>query len=390
MASVFQGVAHPAEQRNLADTIVAAVFMGLVRERLTKGYQVFIGYGGGFDAYEGSQVQGQKKDPSGPEADLHTELLGILSNKFVAYKDQLVIGAANKWVDASKGRRENASTSSYVITGAMSDKQVHVEMSKKAKQLALDCLNSNQKMGTLKERGAYYGVADCYNGEVFGPVATSRQVFWAENSPDRWMNPSRGWIYTNQERNEVASGSNAKMDDTDDEQLIASGLSERMSGYVLGYCHGMIFAEHLCKVFKGGTAYEISMNEQTCKNASCFGCSSFMFANGMPPSWMHLGGAQSWAPLPEKATNFGYSAHIRNDKLIVETARSMNKAWADATASWMQTGVGYTTKSPKNATLKAAFSGKSTRQIANFFLDALTIHGRDDLERILAILKHGF
>ncbi len=390
MASVFEGVVHPAEQRNLADTIVAAVFMGLVRDRLTKGYQVFIGYGGGFDSYEGSQVQGQKKDPSGPEADLHTELLGILSNKFVAYKDQLVIGAANKWVDASKGRRENASTSSYVITGAMSDRQVHVEMSKKAKQLALDCLNSNQKMGTLKERGAYYGVADCYNGEVFGPVATSRQVFWAEHSPDRWMNPSRGWIYTNQERNEVASGSNAKMDDTDDEQLIASGLSERMSGYVLGYCHGMIFAEHICKVFKGGTAYEISMNEQTCKNASCFGCSSFMFANGMPPSWMHLGGAQSWAPLPEKATNFGYSAHIRNDKLIVETARSMNKAWADATASWMQTGVGYTTKSPKNATLKAAFSGKSTRQIANFFLDALTIHGRDDLERILAILKHGF
>ena len=99
----------------------------------------------------------------------------------------------------------------------MSDKQIHVEMSKKAKQLALDCLNSNQKLGTLKERGAYYGVADCYNGEVFGPVATSRQVYWRETSADRWMNPSRGWIYINQERNEVAGGSNAKMDDTDDE-----------------------------------------------------------------------------------------------------------------------------------------------------------------------------
>src|SRR3990167_5455368 len=109
MASVFEGVVHPAEQRNLADTIVTAVFMGLTRERLTKGYQYFIGYGGGVDNYE-KGPEGKRKEVNGPEAESHKDLLAILSDKFVAYKNQLVIGASNKWVDASKGRKEQIST----------------------------------------------------------------------------------------------------------------------------------------------------------------------------------------------------------------------------------------------------------------------------------------
>ena len=124
-------------KRNLADTIVAAVFMGLVRERLTKGYQVFIGYGGGFDAYEGARSRA-KKDPSGPEADLHTELLESSRTSLWLQRPAGHWGG-QQMGGCVEGRRENASTSSYVITGAMSDKQVRRDV-EEAKQLALDCL----------------------------------------------------------------------------------------------------------------------------------------------------------------------------------------------------------------------------------------------------------
>lgn len=387
MTTVFTGVNNPKDQVVLADTIVTAVFMGLVRERLVNRFQVFIGYGGGFDPYEGSQNPGQGKKIAEDDENLHKYLDGMLGDIFPAYKRQLVIGPSNKWVDASKGKRTSAPTSSYVITGAPSDKQIHVEMSSAAKRLALDCLNSNRYQGkndpqeaVLKERGAYYGVADLDNGEVYGPIATTRQLFGPDSG--RWMKASHGWIMAG---DVAAPGSNAKMDDTEDERIIAIGLDPE-SQYVVGYCHGMIFAEHLCKVANGGTAYEISMNEQTCKNASCFGCSTFMFANGMPPSWMHIGSAESWSPLPEKASNYSYKAHFKHER-IESVAKDMNKKWETATARWLKTGLQYTSRSARYHFLKDKMSGKSTKQLAYWFLDALMIHGRGDLERIINILS---
>jgi hypothetical protein len=382
MTSVFTGVDNQKEQVALADTIVTAVFMGLVRERLVSGYQVFIGYGGGFDPYEGSQNPGQGKRVSDEDENLHKYLETLLQEKFPAYASKLVIGAANKWMDASKGKREHVTTSNYVITGAPSQKQIHKEMSVAARRLAIDCLNSNRyKDAVSKERGAYYGVADLDNGEIYGPIATTRHVYWERSG--RWLNPSHGWIMAG---NVVAPGSNAKMDDTDDEKLIAAGLTTVEDvPYVIGYCHGMIFAEHICKVSGGGTAYEISMNEQTCKNASCFGCCTFMFANGMPPSWMHIGSAESWAPLPEKAGNFSYRAHFNHNR-IEEVAKSMNKTWADAVARWMKSGVNYTTRSSKTSLVKERLLGASNREAAYWFLDALTFHGRGDIERIINVL----
>lgn len=383
MSSVFDGLNLDWDRVVLADTIVTSVFMGLVRERLVGGFQVFIGYGGGFDVYQGSQTPNQGKAISEEDREQHDQLDRRLREIFSAYANKLVIGPSNKWVDASKGGRQHVPTSSYVITGAQSAKQIHKAMSTRAQLLAVDCLNSNNYRGTWsKERGAYYGVADLNNGEVYGPIATTRQIYWSESG--RWMTPGQGWIRAPGQL--VADGSNARMSDTADERLISNGLYTKQDWqYVVGYCHGMIFAEHICKVAGGGTAYEISMNEQTCKNASCFGCSTFMFANGMPPSWMHLGSAESWSPLPEDADNFAYTAHF-NRQRIESVARQMNNAWATAVARWMKSGLNYTKRSPQAGRLAQHMNGKSDRQIAYFFLDALTLHGRGDLERILGIL----
>jgi hypothetical protein len=389
MPSIFQGIDDEKEQKELADAIVTAVFMGLVRERLTSRCHVFIGYGAGFDDYAGAQ-EGKGSAIDQKDVDKHEDLKKRLAKIFPAYASQLVIHEADKWADASKGKRKHYPTSSYVITGAESFEQVHKPMSPSARQLALDLLNSNRYNGgtkdsptldehrVLKERGAYYGVADLDNGEVFGPVSTTRQLFGAGSG--RWMKPGNGWIMTPQG---IASGSNARMGDTLHEKLITAGIPKSIP-YVVGYTHGMIFAEHICKVAGGGTAYEVSMNEQTCKNASCFGCTTFMFANGMPPSWLHLGRAESWSPLPEIAGNYAYKAHFSHTT-IVQVAKSMNKAWADAVARWFKVGVGYISKSPQSSFVKIMIRGRTNQVLAYWFLDALSIH-KSDLDRILDVL----
>lgn len=390
MASIFQGIDDENEQKELADALVTAVFMGLVRERLTSGYHVFIGYGAGFDDYEGAQEnKGSAIDQK--DVEKHDDLRKRLARTFPAYASQLVIHEADKWADASKGRRKHYPTSSYVITGAESLEQVHKPMSVSARRLALDLLNSNRYDGgteespttqdqkVLKERGAYYGVADLDNGEVYGPVSTTRQLFG--ESSGRWMKAGNGWIRTPQ--GIIASGSNARMSDTAHEKIISAGIPKGIT-YVVGYTHGMIFAEHICKVAGGGTAYEVSMNEQTCKNASCFGCTTFMFANGMPPSWLHLGRAESWSPLPEFAGNYTYRAHF-NAQTLVQVAKNMNKAWADATARWLKSGVNYINRSSQASFVKIMIRGKTNQVLANWFLDALSIH-KSDLDRILDVL----
>ena len=149
-------------------------------------------------------------------------------------------------------------------------------------------------------------------------TATTARGLWARcdqpagvlgrKQPRPMDEPIARLIYTNQERNEVAGfGPTPRWTIWDDEQLMPPA-SERMSGYVLGYCHGMIFAEHLARSSRAAPPAR-------CRARTLHAWLFFVHVRRMPPSWMHLGGAQSWAPLPEKATNFGYrqyGLHRRN------------------------------------------------------------------------------
>ncbi len=378
MASIFDSVIAN-ETQALSDVIVTSVFMGLVGERLDAGRQIFIGYGGGFDAYDIEGNGRVAKDVENRDVERHRQLKNVLERAFPGHHQQLIIGAANKWVDASKEGRTQTPASSFAITGAVSATQVHKPMSGKASGLALDLLRSNRdRYGINIERGAYYGIADLDSDEVYGPISTSRQLYWPASG--RWMDTkNNGWIQGEEGR---ADGSYARMADTQHERLISDGLGS--DGYVLGYTHGMIFAEHICKASGGGTAYEVSMNEHTCKNASCFGCATFMFANGMPPSWMHLGKAESWSPLPEDARNFSYSAHFEGG-LLEDVASGMNREWSSAVARWMRAGSLFLKMAPQSGFLKGSLAGKADQVLANWFLDALTIH-RSDVDRINTVL----
>ena len=50
MPSIFQQI-NGVYAQELSDAVVVSVFMGLVKERVTAGRQVKIGYKGGFQAY---------------------------------------------------------------------------------------------------------------------------------------------------------------------------------------------------------------------------------------------------------------------------------------------------------------------------------------------------
>jgi hypothetical protein len=64
------------------------------------------------------------------------------------------------------------------------------------------------------------------------------------------------------------------------------------------YTHGMVQAVY--KAYSLGpscTPYEISVGKVTTKMASCFPCTLFIDALGYPPTAIHLGRGESWAPL---------------------------------------------------------------------------------------------
>src|SRR5262249_35658177 len=69
------------------------------------------------------------------------------------------------------------------------------------------------------------------------------------------------------------------------------------SGERIGYIHGMTSA-----INKGinarpwCTPYELATVKETTKMASCFACTTYMYATGFPPSSTHLGRGESWIP----------------------------------------------------------------------------------------------
>jgi len=65
----------------------------------------------------------------------------------------------------------------------------------------------------------------------------------------------------------------------------------------IGYIHGMCSAVAKC-VSAGAwcTPYELATGKVTTKMASCFACTTYMYAAGFPPSLSHLGRGESWVP----------------------------------------------------------------------------------------------
>jgi hypothetical protein len=69
---------------------------------------------------------------------------------------------------------------------------------------------------------------------------------------------------------------------------------------VVQYIHGMSWA--MREAIRWGpwcTAYEIAVGSKTRKLASCFACTTYMWASGFPAFSTHLGRGESWGVLSD-------------------------------------------------------------------------------------------
>jgi hypothetical protein len=156
------------------------------------------------------------------------------------------------------------------------------------------------------------------------------------------------------------------------------------------YTHGMIQA--IYKAYALGPScvpFEIAVGDSTKKMASCLGCTLFMNATGYPPTSIHLGSAESWAPLYAPYNPNGPTEP--NERGVV---RDLNNAWSARCGEWLSIGVDVLDDSHITADHRA--SRDAVREFmqareddpslgGNLVLDALTVHD-SELNRIARTL----
>jgi hypothetical protein len=240
----------------------------------------------------------------------------------------------------------------------------------------------------MDERGAYYGIVD-FPGQV-RMVSTTRRLIKYSGEGGRWKRDvdAHGMIkaqmdnFRSHDPRPWSFGSMGALD-TPFERKLSRGEFPSNGEGVVGYCHGMNWAIMHTALLGGGTAYEVAVGSGTTKLASCFGCTTFMYANGAPPSYMHFGRAESWVPIPTNVTdNPDYKE--RNTGKIDALVNN----WAGAVAGFLENGAsilktcgaeGYRSLAGKLETTLAR--KQESLKKANLFLDALTVH-ESDLKRL--------
>ncbi|WMJ70865.1 hypothetical protein [Stenotrophomonas sp. 24(2023)] len=256
-----------------------------------------------------------------------------------------------------------------------------------------------------QEFGAYYGIVDHPANSNPLLVSSVRRLIEGDQEGGRWLSDEsyQGLIYNKATGPASALKQAGSIEPTD---LIQRWGAERRD-QVCGYCHGMVWAiaQVACN-FPDGHAYELGLGRNTHKLASCFGCSTFLFANGYVPSSMHLGRSESWVPLPEQA-DAPALFNIGSDGLATaqgptadhhQRFLALNAAWAQAVARWMVTGARQLARAepgkavekwvrPQAELLLAQIEQRrqhhrqarerAERAVANLFLDALTVHDKD-------------
>jgi hypothetical protein len=258
--------------------------------------------------------------------------------------------------------------------------------------------NSSQP-GAEQFGGQYHGVG-AYTGMIDDPVGshtliqpTLRRVI---NDPSRWNpRPDALWglIGTNNAGGETGVNLN-------EDPNIGMGPLRQHQG-VVQYIHGMSWA--MREAIRWGpwcTAYEMAVGSKTRKLASCFACTTYMWASGFPASSTHLGRGESWGVLPDGTLGAGED-HTFSDESEGASeqaiARSMNIRWHTQIYHFLRQGSrlleGHRlAMSPGHRTAADLLAQRVERPGAdglvnggNLFLDALTFH-KNDTDRLLATL----
>lgn len=239
------------------------------------------------------------------------------------------------------------------------------------------------------ERGAYYGIVDDPVGEEshnFMASSVRRLISYSDMEGTRWRsnNAFHGLIGGAAMRN-----SPAQLGSFEPGNMIALWNGQDR---VVGYCHGMSWAIMMSKVFgPWSTPFELAVGTRTKKLASCFGCTTFMYASGFVPSAIHLGRSESWVPLPPDGAQQRFEAW--GD--VSSVAKALNDLWARDVAHYIREGVrvlrrvgvpaagNQALRSLESFAVRHAFNGY--KETANLLLDALTVHCSeiDRVERVL-------
>ena len=310
----------------------------------------------------------------------------------------------------------------YKLAGKTAPQSVSApQLSEKGKALWEKISTNDVKQYT--GRGAYTGFVDNKNTvddtDPVGPRSTARFVAPAPGllEPDphpRWLPPldsplwnvrkRKGegtyvpWGLIGGERAGMAS-SGAGTGATNDADHVTGSM--RNGGMVFNgdvtiddiaaYTHGMIQA--ICKAYLLGPScepYEIAVGNVTKKMASCLPCTLFMSATGYPPTSIHLGRGESWAPLYQP-----YNPNGPTGDHEVAVVRDLNNAWYEKCLECLEMGLEMLDdrhitddhKTSRDAVRQyLSTNSKDTTVAGVLILDAVTIHD-GEMERIGRTLK---
>jgi hypothetical protein len=394
------------EDQMQADVIVAAVMTGFVATRIALVQPVLF-------TFEEGEDLGSIRDKSTPKNVLH-RLTRVLQPRF----DPDAIGGlkcaagpggtplrnpSGEWLDvegiktAMTSGRSVAPTSSVAITARQGGTMVsHSQDELAAMQGTYVDRNRtitnaqvrsqvSQIIAALQfqpEYGAYYGVVDDPVTEEGGFCCSSvRRIipYTGGVGLPRWNRgaPYHGLIGG-------AGGRDVRA------QWGSFEREGRISGWdgqngVVGYTHGMMWAIQRAKqIGPWATPYEVAVGAVTRKLASCFACTTFMYATGYPPSGVHMGSADSWVPLPPQGAE---NPHWTNMTIL------LNEMWANDVAHYLTLGADILSRggvAPAARAQVQELRGVANAQLrealaATMYLDALTMH-KNDRRRLDAVL----
>jgi hypothetical protein len=236
----------------------------------------------------------------------------------------------------------------------------------------------------MHKPGGYYG-RGAYTGMIDDPVNHSTLIKPTQRivvvDPERWHKegPGKHGLISPEKTPDI----NLSPDPKKGMGLLSVEDYRNLTGKrgVIGYVHGMSWAIQECiKCGPWCTPYEMAVGEETTKMASCFACTTYMYAANYQPSSIHLGRGESWHPLPEKD----------QDPIYTAIAKSLNVRWHAECFNYLRYGVTLlnTASSAMDKGHKEAWTllnahpklKLNTHNLAiggNLFLDALTVHEAD-------------
>lgn len=360
-----------------ADTIFGCVFLGFIAE---------------------AQVLGKSLRWSvAPEDEAK---VGVLRDVLNACSD--IAGIARSNITAGIAPIYNEETMTIAIAAQGKGVPAPIQPTQQAvrERIAALLRDTGLRSTLNNENGAYYGIVDHKDNVHAKAISSVRRLIPYGGEGGRWNRnvPNHGLIgYEGTE-----AGSPEGLRDRAEKQagsIEPTALIKGWNGHdrVCGYCHGMVWAVAQASTeFRGGVPYELGLGSKTHKLASCFGCSTFLVANGYMPSAMHLGRSESWVPLPEGEDAAAPFDNGTASAAMESTFEDLNSRWAGHVAAWLEQGIAASQRwtaaragrkegpvVPDWATdavnrlerrLKAL---GSDRKRANVFLDALTVHSND-------------